>query len=95
MGLVVAADFLERVATDAVDNGEEASFVTRGGGAAVLSMGNLLLSWYSLALGDLAIVQGWVCSADFCHLFPEVMQFGLRYSTLNVYYEGDYGASEV
>ena len=32
MGLVMAADFLERVATDAVDNGEEASFVTRGGG---------------------------------------------------------------
>jgi hypothetical protein len=28
MGLVMAADFLERVATDAVDNGEEASFVT-------------------------------------------------------------------
>ena len=31
MGLVMAADFLERVATDAVDNGEEASFVTQGG----------------------------------------------------------------
>jgi hypothetical protein len=46
MGLVMAADFLERVATDAVDNGEEASFVTQGGGTAVLSMGNLLLSWY-------------------------------------------------
>jgi hypothetical protein len=46
MGLVIAAEFLERVATDAVDNGEETSFVTRGGGAAVLTMGNLLLSWY-------------------------------------------------
>jgi hypothetical protein len=42
--MVMAADFMERVATDAVDNGEE--FVTRGGGAAVLMMGNLLLSWY-------------------------------------------------
>ena len=46
MGLVMAVDFLERVAKDAVDDGEEASFVTRGGGAAMLSMGNLLLSWY-------------------------------------------------
>ena len=46
MRLVLAADFLERVATDAVDNGEETSFVTRGGGAAVLTIGNLLLSWY-------------------------------------------------
>jgi hypothetical protein len=35
------------------------------------------------------------CSAGFSHLFPEVMQFGLRYSTSNVYYEGEYGASEV
>jgi hypothetical protein len=46
MGLVMAADFLVRVATDAVDNREETSFVTRGGGAAVLTMGDLLLSWY-------------------------------------------------
>ena len=43
--MVLAADFLDRVATDAVDNdGEETSFVTRGGVAAVLILGNLLLS---------------------------------------------------
>jgi hypothetical protein len=48
MGLVIATDFLERDATDAVDNGDETSLVTRGGGTAVLTMGNLLLSWYRL-----------------------------------------------
>ena len=42
--MVLAVDFLDRVATDAVENGEETSFVTRGGVAAVLILGNLLLS---------------------------------------------------
>ncbi len=44
--MVMASDFMERVATDAVENGEETSFVARGGVAAVLILGNLLLSWY-------------------------------------------------
>ena len=42
----MAVGFLERIA--AVENGEETSFVARGGEAAVLRMGNLLLSWYRL-----------------------------------------------
>jgi hypothetical protein len=42
--VVMAVGFLERIA--AVENGEETSFVARGGEAAVLRMGNLLLSRY-------------------------------------------------
>ena len=64
--MVTVVDFLECVATDAVENGEETSFVARGGEVAVMILGNLLLSQY--ASGDLAIIQGWVCSAGFCHL---------------------------
>ncbi len=44
--MVMAVDFLEHVATDAVENGEKTSFVARGGEAAVLILGNLLLSRY-------------------------------------------------
>lgn len=70
-------------------SGEWRGNVTRGGVAAVLILGNLLLSWYRLPSGDIAIVQGWVCLAGFRHLFREVKLFGWRFSSSNVYYEGN------
>jgi hypothetical protein len=61
MGQVIATDFMERrVATDAVDNGDKASLVTRGEGTAVVTMGNLLLSWYRSAREPLASAGGGV-----------------------------------
>ena len=44
VGVVMVVDFLECVATDAVEIGEETSFVTQWGEVAVLILGNLLLS---------------------------------------------------